>query len=156
MLVARAFGCDGMYYSGDEDDKLKITLEKICTNWGGNFFLEYVRDPMDIVTRWKTNHGRIIHLTMYGENIVRLEDKIRRLYQKYNLMVIVGSSKVPSIYYKIADINVAIGHQPHSEIAALAILLDRIHLGNELKIEFQNAKLRIIEQKHSKKIAIAK
>ena len=34
-----------------------------------------------------------------------------------------GSEKVPGDLYGLADVNVAVGNQPHSEVAALAVLL---------------------------------
>ncbi|MEM4707281.1 MAG: hypothetical protein QXL47_01590, partial [Candidatus Anstonellales archaeon] len=37
-LVARAFGADGMYYSGQEDKGLEESIRKICEKWGGKFF----------------------------------------------------------------------------------------------------------------------
>ncbi|MCK7488956.1 MAG: hypothetical protein MZU79_00960 [Anaerotruncus sp.] len=41
-------------------------------------------------------------------------------------MIVVGAEKVPPEIYQLADWNVAVGNQPHSEVAALAITLDRI------------------------------
>lgn len=152
MLVGRAFGCKGMYYSGDNDVGLHKTITKVCKSWGGDFFVEYVSDPVGFVVRWKKESGKVIHLTMYGMNLSRVEEKLRNLHMKYDLLIVVGSSKVPSEFYKIADMNVAVGHQPHSEVAALAIVLDRIQLGKELWLEFPDAKIKVVEQEHSKKV----
>jgi tRNA (cytidine56-2'-O)-methyltransferase len=68
--------------------------------------------------------------------------------------VLVGSQKVPSEFYSIevSDFNVAVGNQPHSECAALAIFLDRYFLGKSLGKSFENAKLRIVPQERGKKI----
>ncbi len=55
----------------------------------------------------------------------------------------VGSSKVPIEVFKVADYNVAIGHQPHSEIAAVAIFLDRLFQGKMLHKKFLDAKMEI-------------
>jgi len=152
MLVGRAFGCNGMYYSGEEDLQLHYTLDKVSKNWGGNFFLQYVSDPKELVTMWKKKNGKVVHLTMYGINIIKVEEILKKLYLRKDLMIIIGGSKVPLDFYKIADLNIAIGHQPHSEIAALALFLDRIYSGKELELEFSGAKFKIVEQSHSKKV----
>jgi tRNA (cytidine56-2'-O)-methyltransferase len=44
-------------------------------------------------------------------------------------MIVVGAEKVPREVYDIATINVSIGNQPHSEVAALAIFLYEFHDG---------------------------
>jgi tRNA (cytidine56-2'-O)-methyltransferase len=69
-------------------------------------------------------------------------------------MLIVGSKKVPSEFYseRISDYNLAIGNQPHSEIAALAVFLDRIYEGKELSKTFQNSKFKILPSKRRKTI----
>jgi tRNA (cytidine56-2'-O)-methyltransferase len=152
MLVGRAFGCSGMYYCGEEDIQLHYTLDKVRQNWGGNFFLKYIDEPKEFIKGWKKKDGIVVHLTMYGINILKLEEKIKKLYLEKDLMVVIGSSKVPLDFYKIADLNIAIGHQPHSEIAALALFLDRIFSGKELEMEFPDAKFKIIEENHAKRV----
>jgi tRNA (cytidine56-2'-O)-methyltransferase len=52
--------------------------------------------------------------------------------------------------------NIAVGNQPHSEIAALAIFLDRFFQGKELIATFQNAKMSIIPTSHGKRVKIRK
>ena len=68
--------------------------------------------------------------------------------------MIVGSQKVPSEFYsaEVSDFNVAVGNQPHSECAALAIFLDRFFEGETLGKPFENAKLKIVPQERGKKI----
>jgi len=51
--------------------------------------------------------------------------------------------KVPKEAFLLSDYNVAIGNQPHSEIAALAVFLDRYFEGKELEKDFKG-KLKII------------
>jgi hypothetical protein len=58
----------------------------------------------------------------------------------------------PSEVFDLADFNVGVGHQPHSEVAALAVLLDRIFNGSELKKEFKKWRLRIIPRNKGKKV----
>jgi tRNA (cytidine56-2'-O)-methyltransferase len=95
-----------------------------------------------------------VHLTAYGENIETsnvLED-IKNSAK--DILVIVGSQKVPKEFFSkdISDFNVAIGNQPHSECASLAIFLDRISEGKALAKSFADAQVRIIPQKRGKKI----
>jgi tRNA (cytidine56-2'-O)-methyltransferase len=69
-------------------------------------------------------------------------------------MIVVGAEKVPPEIYELADFNVAVTNQPHSEVAALAIALDRLQaiLGKEaLKTEFKG-KLEIIPSRKGKKV----
>ncbi|MCK4952399.1 tRNA (cytidine(56)-2'-O)-methyltransferase, partial [Candidatus Bathyarchaeota archaeon] len=69
-----------------------------------------------------------------------------------DVLIIIGSQKVPREIYQLVDYNIAIGNQPHSEVTALAIFLDRLFKGKELKKKFENAKLKIIPQKRGKKV----
>ena len=59
------------------------------------------------------------------------------------MLIIIGSEKVPKEIYEKADFNIAIGNQPHSEVAALAIFLDRYFKGSQFNKKFEG-KLRII------------
>ena len=52
--------------------------------------------------------------------------------------------------------NIAVGNQPHSEIAALAIFLDRFFQGKELTQSFDNAKMKIIPSSRGKSVKIRK
>ena len=67
---------------------------------------------------------KIVHLTMYGEKINEMCKS--ELQNCDKLLIVVGAEKVPREIYELADYNVGIGSQPHSEISALAILLDRV------------------------------
>jgi hypothetical protein len=66
----------------------------------------------------------------------------------------VGSQKVPSEFFSkdVSDFNVAVGNQPHSECASLAVFLDRFFGGKELAKTFENAKFAIVPQERGKKI----
>jgi tRNA (cytidine56-2'-O)-methyltransferase len=107
------------------------------------------------VKNWKSKGGVVVHLTAYGENIQTSEamEKIRNSGK--DVLVIVGSQKVPREFYtdEVSDFNVAVGNQPHSECAALAIFLDRFFEGKTLAKPFENAKMKIIPQKRGKKLA---
>jgi len=53
------------------------------------------------------------------------------------VLVVAGGEKVPTEVYRLADLNISIGSRPHSEVAAIAILLDRLMEGKELGREFE-------------------
>ena len=59
-------------------------------------------------------------------------------------MIVVGAEKVPGDVYGLADYNVAVGNQPHSEIAALALFMDKLQEGKSLMHEFKGGELKII------------
>ena len=52
----------------------------------------------------------------------------------------------------LADYNIAIGNQPHSEIAALAIFLDRIFDGNQFDRKLSNESIKIIPTEKGKNV----
>ena len=148
-LVARALGCDRIYMN-EVDDSIKSTVREIIERWGGGHFdIEIIENWKSVIKRWKNGGGKVVHLTMYGININEVIDELRK-YDK--LLVVVGASKVPKEVYHIADYNVAIGNQPHSEIAALAICLDRIFMGRELTKKFDDAKIEVVPSPNEKKV----
>jgi len=153
-LTARALGASGFVLCDAVDDHLKETVEKVSKTWGGNFSFEMGTKWRSTVRDWKTKGGIVVHLTAYGENIQtsNVLEKIRKL--KKDVLVIVGSQKVPSEFYsaEVSDFNLAVGNQPHSECAALAIFLDRFFMGRTLGKSFENAKLKILPQERGKKI----
>ena len=149
-LVARAFGATRIYMN-EINPEIKDTLSKINDTWGGNFSIEYMENWKPIIKMKKEENFKIIHLTMYGENINEIQSEIKK---EKNLLVVVGAEKVPREIYEYADYNVAIGSQPHSEISGLAILLDRIQNGTQFNNTFSNAKRRIIPTKKGKNVVV--
>ena len=149
MLTARAFGASGVVYSGDRDPGMEEKVMDVVARWGGPFFVRYERDWRAFVRRWKADGGFVCHLTMYG---LHVDDCIGRVPRDRPVLVVVGSEKVPRDMFELADLNVAIGHQPHSEVAALAVFLDRFFGGSELRREFGGARLRIIPSEKGKKV----
>jgi len=149
-LVARAFGAERIFMT-EINPEIKGTLEKINKTWGGDFVVEFIDKWKTVVKRKKEENFKIIHLSMYGESINEVQEKLRK---EKNLLVIVGAEKVPREIYELADYNVGIGSQPHSEISALAILLDRIQRGVQFEREFPNAKRKIIPTKNGKNVQV--
>ena len=149
-LVSRAFGTEKIFMT-EVNPEIKDTLDKINENWGGNFIVEFIDKWKTIVKKKKEKNFTIVHLTMYGQNINDIQDKLQK---EENILVVVGAEKVPREIYELADFNVGVGSQPHSEISALAIFLDRIQEGKQLKKEFPNAKKTIIPTKKGKNMQI--
>ena len=153
-LTARALCASGFILSDTEDSHIEETVRKISGRWGGNFHFEMGAPWKRAVRDWKEKGGIVVHLTAYGENIQSSDvlGKIRRLNK--DVMIIVGSQKVPGDFYssEVSDFNVAVGNQPHSECSALAIFLDRYFEGKELAKSFEKAKLEIIPKERGKEI----
>jgi len=153
-LAARALCASGFILSDVEDPKIEETVRKVTKNWGGTFHFEMGTQWIKAVRDWKANGGAVVHLTAYGENI-QTGDALNRIKNlNKDVLVIVGSQKVPGEFYSsdISDFNVSIGNQPHSECSALAIFLDRFFEGKELSKDFEKAKIKIIPRERGKEI----
>ena len=148
-LVARAFGASGIYIVGGEK-QIKESLDKVTEKWGGPFQAELIDDWYAVIKKWKEQGGLVVHLTMYGLLVDDVIEEIRSAGK--DVLVVVGAEKVPKEVFYLADYNVAIGHQPHSEAAALAVFLDRLYRGEELKISFAHSKIKIMPQPKGKKV----
>jgi tRNA (cytidine56-2'-O)-methyltransferase len=155
-LAARALGASGFVLSDIVDKKLEETVEKVTANWGGSFFFKMGETWKSVVRDWKAKGGIVVHLTVYGENIQTSSVLARILQSRKNVLVIVGSQKVPGDFFggEVSDFNVAVGNQPHSECAALAVFLDRFFKGEELAKDFRKAKIKIEPQERGKKTIV--
>lgn len=142
-LTARAFGANKIILSGEKDDAVIKSVRNLVKTWGGKFSVEYREDWRRVLKNFK---GFKVHLTMYGEKIPASAKRAK------NLLVVIGAGKVPSEVYKRVDANVAIGSQPHSEVAALAVFLLKTLGEKRLWETRENARLKIIPQKNSKRV----
>ncbi|MEM3090104.1 MAG: hypothetical protein QXY22_06010 [Candidatus Nitrosotenuis sp.] len=50
------------------------------------------------------------------------------------------------------SVSIVVGNQPHSEISALAIVLDRIQQGRQFDVKYDNARLEIIPSEKGKNV----
>jgi len=153
-LTARAFGASEFVLADVEDEGIKTTIEKVTNQWGGQFAFKMGIPWKEAVKEWKKNGGIVVHLTVYGENI-QTSNILRRIKATgKEILVIVGSQKVPSAFYseKVSDFNVAIGNQPHSEVSSLAVFLDRLFGGGTLEKEFENWRIKVESASHGKKV----
>lgn len=156
-LTARAFGASGLVLADSEDKTVEKTIKQVSDKWGGNFKIEMGVSWRNYIRSWKERGGITVHLTMYGENI-KSSDVIQRIKSsKKNILVLVGSQKVPSEFYKsdFSDFNVAIGNQPHSEVAAIAVFLDRLF--EDVKLSYTpKGKFKILPSDRKKRVISTK
>jgi len=151
-LAARALGSSGIIFEGDEDEALMERLKKIAGEWGGSFEVKYTKNWIGEVERFKKNGGIFVHLTMYGWPVLESIEAVRA--HPKDVMVLVGSQKVPTEAYEMADFNIAVTGQPHSEIAALAVFLDQYFKGKELGRVFDGAEKRVEPSKCGKNVIV--
>jgi len=133
-LTARAFGADAVLVS-TKDPRLERTVRDVVRRFGGSFRVETGVPWRRVLRDWA---GTTVQLTMYG---MELYESLPRISTD-DLLVVVGAEKVPGDVYRLVDANVAVGNQPHSEVAALAVFLDRLLGGAALHREF-GGRLRI-------------
>ena len=124
-LSSRALGAKGIYVD-TYDPVLEENIHSVVDRFGGDY---QIKTGVSWKEAMKDFHGKVVHLTMYGQQVV---DAISKIPKDEDIMIVVGASKVPFEVYERADFNVSVGNQPHSEIAALAIFLDRYTEGKAL------------------------
>ncbi len=151
-LTARALGAEGMLLDS-EDRGIEKSIEEASVRWGGSFYVKNVTSWKGEIKKWKEAGGKVLHLTMYGIN---LPDTIQEIVTATDmLMIVVGAEKVPPGLYELADWNVAVGNQPHSEVGALAVALDRLATASgkdALKTQFTGGELEIIPKRRGKEV----
>ena len=138
-LVARALGSDGFLLAGDDDQEMFDNLNSVSERFGGELDTEHV-SGLGHLKKHVENGGVAVHLTMYGEPFRQAIPKIRR---DRPLIIVVGGAKVPGDVYKICQHNVAVGNQPHSDVAALALFMDAWFGESGSERSFKDARLVI-------------
>jgi len=149
-LTARALGAEGMLLDSD-DRGIAKSIEEASVRWGGSFYVKNITGWKSEIKKWKEAGGKVLHLTMYGIN---LPDAMHEIVTD-KLMIVVGAEKVPPELYELADWNVAVGNQPHSEVGALAIALDRLQKArgkDALRTQFTGGELEIIPKRRGKEV----
>ena len=120
-LTARAFGASRIYLSNPDSRVIK-SVEEVVDKFGGDFSIESTSNPKKVVS---SSNLLIVHLTMFGLSIdTKVEDIIT---EGRDILFIVGAEKVPAWVFELSDYNIAIGNQPHSEVAALAIAMNKFY-----------------------------
>jgi tRNA (cytidine56-2'-O)-methyltransferase len=145
-LTARAFGARGIVVS-TKDEELEKSVADVAKRFGGDFEIR-------TGVKWKPFLGGFdgtkVHLTMYG---IQVEDALPlvKAEARGRVLIVVGAEKVPADVYQMVDFNVAVGNQPHSEVAALAVFLDRLTEGRGLRTEFEG-RLKVLPCERGKRV----
>ncbi len=147
-LTARAFGADSIVVDS-HDSALEDTINSVTRRFGGNFSIK-------TGVKWKkfleTSDAVKVHLTMYGMPLETSCESIRkRASEGKDLLIVVGAEKVPGDVYGISDFNVSVLNQPHSEVSALALFLDRYFQGGEFA-KVLSGEMRIIPSERGKNV----
>ena len=150
-LTARALGADGVVIADQEDKVVESTIRDVTRRFGGRFTVDTGKPWRQTVRDWKASGGRILHLTAYGLPLPKVVEEVRNA--KGDLLVVVGSEKMPGEMFEMADWNVSVTNQPMSEVAALAVFLDWYKQHREFEQVFSDAKVRIVPSSYKKKIA---
>ncbi len=145
-LTARQWGADEIVYSGEKDDKILESQRDIIDRWGGDIEIRYTEEWKDEIRDFE---GLKVHLTMYGLKINEKIEDLREELGSQDLLVVVGAEKVPRWVYTNVDYNISVGNQPHSEIAALAVFLDRIQASG-IREEFEDSDIEVEPSKDRK------
>lgn len=147
-LVSRALGA-GTIYLEEAEDELVERIRDVNEAWGGSFEVKVGTPWRSVVQAMRKDGRKVVHLTMYG---LPLLEKLREIRMFRRLLLVVGGPKTPGELYHLADYNLAVTSQPHSEIAALAVALHEIQGGEELKRDFGQSRLRILPKERGKQV----
>jgi tRNA (cytidine56-2'-O)-methyltransferase len=148
-LTARALGAQALHIA-EEDASVVKSIASVAERFGGRFRVVSGTGWKAPIKAWKAAGGQVVHLTMYGLPLSRSVGAV--LADGRDVLVVVGAEKVPGDLYGMADHNVAVGNQPHSEVAALALLLDRLRAGLWESDPFPGGTLRVVPTAHGKRI----
>jgi tRNA (cytidine56-2'-O)-methyltransferase len=147
-LTARALGADSVVLAGAGSSRAD-TIADITERFGGPFEVETTEEPKRLIREFD---GSVVHLTMYGEPIQDVADDIAADHGHGPLLVVVGAEKVSFEVYEQAAYNVSVTNQPHSEIASLAVFLDRLYDGRELDREWVDPERVVVPMETGKKV----
>ncbi len=148
-LSARALGAKKIIISGEKDGKVERSLAGVNERFGLGTTLEWTENALKTLKQKKKKGYKAVHLTMYG---LPIQNQVRKIRKHNKIITVVGAEKVPREFYEEADYNISVSNQPHSEIASLAVFLDRYFAGKELEKKFSKAKKRIIPRENGKQV----
>lgn len=149
-LVTRAFGGKEIFLDEGCDPHIAQTVESINKEFGGDFRVKYEKNVLKKINQLQKEGNVIVHLTMYGE---KPDDKlVQKIRKEKKVTLVIGSEKVPGEVYQAADYNISITRQPHSEVAALAVMMHRLNEGKEEDLVFSNARKKVIPEKKGKRV----
>lgn len=142
-LTARQFGADRIIVSGEHDRGMLESLDDVTDRWGGDFRIDYTESWRPVIRDFD---GLRVHLTMYG---LPYDEHLAAAREADDLLVVVGGEKVPTEVFDLVDRNLAVGHQPHSEVAALAVFLHDLD-PSALDREFAGGEIEIVPSERGK------
>lgn len=144
-LTARAFGAERVVFPST-DSRVDSTVEDVTERFGGPF--EIVEEPSwrELIREWE---GPSMHLTMYGQPHT---DVLAETEGDDEVLVVLGAEKVPRAVYDLVDYNVAVGNQPHSEVAALAVVLYELKGPEALRSQRVGAEVEVLPSARGKRI----
>jgi tRNA (cytidine56-2'-O)-methyltransferase len=149
-LTARALGADGVIIADREDKTVEATIREVGKRFGGQFSIESGKPWRKTIRDWKDQGGKVVHLTAYG---LKLPDMIKEIRESSgDILVVVGSEKMPGEVFKLADWNVSVTNQPMSEVAALAVFLDWHLRHGAFDKAFPNGQVEIVPSSDRKNI----
>jgi tRNA (cytidine56-2'-O)-methyltransferase len=153
-LTARAFGADEVLLAGEVDHSALETWNSVSARFGGEFACRHEEKPLSWLRRFAKDAGDgepgvIVHLTMYGEP---WREAIPKIPTDRPTVVVVGGTKVPGEVYRLANHNISVGNQPHSEVAALAIFLESWVGPIDDANRFSGGEIRVIPNAEGKRV----
>jgi tRNA (cytidine56-2'-O)-methyltransferase len=149
-LTARALGADGVIIADREDKAVEATIRDVAGKFGGAFSIESGKSWRKIIRDWRDDGGKVVHLTAYG---LRLPDVVQEINEvDRDMLVVVGSEKMPGEVFKLADWNVSVTNQPMSEVAALAVFLDWHLQHRAFDKVFPKGQVEIIPSRDQKRV----
>ena len=153
-LTARAFGADEVILAGEEDESAIETWRSVSERFGGEFECRYEANPMSFLRRFVKDAGdgkpgQIVHLTMYGES---WRESLSSIESNRPMVIVVGGTKVPGEVFRLANYNISIGNQPHSEVAALGVFLESLIGQIDESEHFQGGEIQVVPSLDRKKV----
>ncbi len=155
-LTARAFGADEIILSGEEDSSALETWNSVTERFGGEFSCRYEPKPLSFLRRFSQDAGdgepgQIVHLTMYGES---WRESIESIESDRPMVIVVGGTKVPGEVFRLANYNISIGNQPHSEVSALGVFLQSLIGQIDESKHFQGGEIQVVPSVDRKQVII--
>ncbi len=153
-LTARAFGADEVILAGEKDESAIETWRSVSERFGGDFECRYEANPMSFLRRFAKDAGdgkpgQIVHLTMYGES---WRESLSSIESNRPMIIVVGGTKVPGEVFRLANYNISIGNQPHSEVAALGVFLESLIGQIDESKHFQGGEIQVVPSLDRKKV----
>ncbi len=149
-LTSRVYGAREFVLAGDEDSSLLQGLIDVSERFGGDMVARHEPRPLGFVRKFVKDGGVAVHMTMYGLPYQEACVDIRETDGP--LLIVVGGAKVPREYFEECQFNVAIGNQPHSEVAALAGFLERLNDGVAPPEVFSGGQIEVFPSESGKDV----